>query len=284
MIGNLNLADIDTGHVIKILEPIWNTKNPTAATLRGRIEAVLDWAKARHYRGGDNPARWKGHLEVLLPAKEKVHKVRHQPAMPFADLPPFMEDLRGRDSISARALEFTILTAARTSEAINARWSEFNLKQAVWTVPGERMKAGREHRVPLPDRVVTILKKLPREKGSNFVFPGGRPRKPLSNMALLELLRGMRGRGLVVHGFRSSFRDWAGEMTNFPRELAEAALGHVLGDKVEAAYRRGDALEKRRMLMDAWARYCATPTKVAGSNVTPIRKANAKVIPLRGTK
>jgi integrase len=273
VIGNLNVADIDTGHVAKILEPIWKTKTPTAATLRGRIEAVLDWAKARHYRAGDNPARWKGHLDNLLPAKAKVHKVRHQPAMPFADVPAFMEELRDRDSISARALEITILTAARTNEVVGAKWDEFDLKAGIWIVPGERMKAGREHRVPLTDRIVTILKKLPREKNSLFVFPGGKARKPLSNMAMLELLRGMRGRNLTVHGFRSSFRDWCGEQTNYAREVAEAALGHVLGDKVETAYRRGDALEKRRKLMDAWARYCATPIKTTGSNVMPIRRA-----------
>lgn len=272
IIGNLHVAAIETGHVIRILEPIWATKTDTAAKLRGRIEAVLDWAKARHFRSGDNPARWKSHLENLLPAKSKVRKVRHQPALQFERMGDFMEDLRDRKGISARALEFTILTAARTSETIMAKWPEFDLKAGVWTVPADRTKAGREHRVPLSERALKILKEIPREKGSAFVFPGAKPKKPISNMAMLELVRGMTDGELTVHGFRSSFRDWAGEATNFAREVAEAALGHVVGDKSEAAYRRGDALEKRRKLMEAWARFCASPTKPQGSNVTPIRK------------
>jgi integrase len=273
VIGNLGVADIDTGHITRILEPIWGAKTDTASRIRGRIENILDWAKARHFRQGDNPARWKGHMENLLPAKAKVSKVRHQPAMSFSDVPTFMDELKRRESISARALEFTILTAARTNESIGAKWEELDLKAGIWTVPGERMKAGREHRVPLSTRAIAILAKLPREKGSLFVFPGGKARKPLSNMGMLQLLRGMRGKDITVHGFRSSFRDWAGEATNYPRELAEAALGHVLGDKAEAAYRRGDALEKRRKLMEAWARYCAIPVKSFGSNVTSIRRA-----------
>lgn len=270
-IGNLGVADIDTGHIVAVLEPIWAVKTDTASRVRGRIENILDWATARHYRQGDNPARWKGHIQNLLPAKSKVHTVRHQPAMPFADLPTFMDELRARNGISPRALEFTILTAARTGEVIGAKWVEIDLDQRVWTVPGERMKAGREHRVPLPARAIEILNSLPRDKGSAFVFAGGKAKRPLSNMAMLELLRSMRGEDLTVHGFRSSFRDWAGEATNFPRELAEASLGHVLGDKVEAAYRRGDALEKRRKLMEAWSRYNAF--HVNQSNVSPLRLA-----------
>jgi len=257
-LGSLSVATIDTAHVVKVLEPIWTTKTETASRLRGRIEAVLDWAKSRHYRDGDNPARWKGHLENLFPAKGKVAKVRHQPAMPFTDIPAFMAKLRGRDSVSARALEFLILTACRTGEVIGSKEEELDAKGTTWTVPPERTKSGREHRVPLCERAQSIVKALPREKNSPFLFPGGRTRKPLSNMAMLELLRGMPGcEDLTVHGFRSSFRDWAGEQTNYPREVAEAALGHVLGDKTEAAYRRGDALEKRRRLMEAWAGYCA---------------------------
>ncbi|HWY16499.1 MAG TPA: integrase arm-type DNA-binding domain-containing protein [Rhizomicrobium sp.] len=273
VIGNLGVADIGTGHIVKILEAIWSTKTDTAARLRGRIENILDWATARHFRDGDNPARWKGHVESLLPAKSKVRQVRHQPAMPFEEVPAFVGELRLRDGISARALEFTILTAARTSEAINAAWTEIDLNAGIWTVPAERMKAGREHRVPLSVRATAILSAMPREKGSPFVFPGGKARKPLSNMAMLELVRGMREGDLTVHGFRSSFRDWAGEATNYPRELAEAALGHVIGDAAEQAYRRGDALEKRRKLMEAWARHCASPAKGKADNVTPIRKA-----------
>lgn len=273
VISSLGVAQIDTGHIIKILEPIWASKTDTAARLRGRIENILDWATARHLRQGDNPARWKGHVESLLPAKSKVRQVRHQPAMPFDEVPSFMEALRVRQGISVRALEFTILTAARTSEAINATWDEFDLKAGVWTIPAGRMKAGREHRVPLSERAAAILAAIPCETGSQFVFPGGKARKPLSNMAMLEVLRGMREGDLTVHGFRSSFRDWAGESTNYPRELAEAALGHVIGDAAEQAYRRGDALEKRRKLMEAWARHCASPDRRSAANVRAIRSA-----------
>jgi integrase len=271
VLGNLNVAAIDTAHIMKALEPIWHEKTDTAGRVRGRIEAVLDWAKARHFRQGENPARWKGHLDNLLPAKAKIAKTRHQPAMPFLEIPAFMEKLRATDGMSARALEFTILTAARTTEAIEATWDEFDLKERVWTVPGERMKAGRAHRVPLSDRTVDILKGLKRLKNEAYVFPGRKKAQPLSNMAMLVLLRGMRDDGLTVHGFRSSFRDWAGEQTNFPREVAEAALGHVVGDKVEAAYRRGDALEKRQRLMAAWATFCSKPRSVSAGNVTAIR-------------
>lgn len=273
VVGSLSVAAVDTGHVMRVLEPIWKEKGiETASRLRGRIEAVLDWAKARHYRSGDNPARWRGHLDKLLPKKTKVRKVRHQPAMDFTDVPAFMTELQSQNSVSARALEFTILTAVRTGEAINARKDEINLHTKVWTIPEERTKANREHRVPLSERAVALLKALPREKDSDWVFLGGRARKPLSNMAMLELLRQMRP-GLTVHGFRSSFRDWCAEQTNFPREVAETALGHVLGDKTEAAYRRGDALEKRRRLMQAWAGFCSGPAKVAGSNVRSIGSA-----------
>jgi integrase len=271
VIGELSVAAVETSHIMKILDdndnPLWTTKTETASRVRGRMEAVLDWAKARHYRTGENPARWRGHLDKLLPAKSKVRRVKHHDAMPYADVPAFVADLRDNDSVSARALEFTILTAVRTGEAIGAKWSEFDFAAKVWTVPGERTKSGREHRVPLSDRALEILASVPREDGNEHVFIGGRKGAGLSNMAMLELLRGMVENGLTVHGFRSSFRDWAGESTNFPREVAEAALAHVLPDKTEAAYRRGDALEKRRRLMDAWARYCARPV-TAGDVVT----------------
>lgn len=270
IVGDLHVASVETGHIIKILEPIWTEKAETASRVRGRIESVLDWATARGFRTGENPARWRGHLDKLLPARSKVAKVRHQPALPYTDLPGFMAKLRGMDSISARALEFTILTAARTGETIGAKWAEIDFASKIWTIPGDRMKSGREHRVPLSDRVVSILETTPREADNDFVFPGGRKGKGLSNMAMLELLRGIRD-DVTVHGFRSTFRDWAAEQTNFPRDLAEAALAHVLADKTEAAYRRGDALEKRRRLMTAWDRFAAQPG--AAGKVVGIREA-----------
>jgi len=270
IIGGLSVAQIETGHILKILEPIWSTKTETASRVRGRIENILNWATSRHYRQGENPARWKGHLENLLHAKVRIASERHQPAMPYQELPRFIDELRTQVGISARALEFTILTAARTGEAINATWEEFDLKSALWTIPGERMKAGRSHSVPLSRRVIEILEALPRETGSNFVFPGMRRASQLSNMAMLQLLRGMRGNTSTVHGFRSSFRDWAGDETNFQREVVEAALAHTIRDQSEAAYRHGTALEKRRRLMEAWAGYCGRAAH-AGS-VTPIRK------------
>lgn len=272
VIGKLAVADIDTTHIQQILSPIWTTKTETASRLRGRIERVLDWAIASKHREGDNPARWRGHLKELLAAPSKVKKVQHHAAMPYTALPAFMERLRALDSVSGRALQFTVLTAARTGEAIGARWNEIDLAEKVWTIPADRMKANREHRVPLTDQVAAILNKLPRE--GEFVFPGAKEGKPLSNMAMLELLRGMDdSEGLTVHGFRSSFRDWAAERTNFPRDIAEAALAHTIADKTEAAYRRGDALEKRRRLMQAWTSYCET--KSVAATVTPIREATA---------
>ncbi|TPL00664.1 DUF4102 domain-containing protein [Mesorhizobium sp. B2-4-14] len=256
-IGDLPVAKVETAHIMQIIEPIWTDKTETASRVRGRIEMVLDWATARHYRSGDNPARWRGHLDKLLPARSKVAKVQHHEALSYTQLPTFMARLRAMDSISARALEFTILNAVRTGEAIGATEEEFDFDTKIWTIPAERMKSSRPHRVPLSDRSIAILKSVPREAGSAYVFPGARTGKPLSNMAMLELLRGMEGmEGLTVHGFRSTFRDWAAERSNFPREIAEAALAHVLSDKTEAAYQRGDMLDKRRRMMTAWAGYC----------------------------
>lgn len=274
-INDLPVGTIDTALVLKVLRPIWNEKPETARRIRGRIEAVLDAAKAAHLRDGENPARWKGHLSHLLTRHSKAKSVNHHAALAYADLPAFMSDLRGNDAISARALEFTILTAARTSETIGSRWSEFDLQAGLWTVPAERMKAGREHVVPLSDRALAILKDLPREKQENdgFVFPGGKKGRTLSNMAMLELLRGMR-KGFTVHGFRSTFRDWAGDMTSYPREVAEGALAHGVQDETEAAYRRSTALEKRRCLMADWATFCEIRPTKHSDNVTPIR-ANA---------
>jgi integrase len=260
--GELSVAAVDTGLVLKALEPIWTTKPETAGRVRGRIEAVLDWAKARGYREGENPARWRGHLDKLLPNRRRVKRVRNHPAMPYVELPEFMGELRERTSVSARALEFAILTAARTGEVIGARWPEFDLQAAVWTLPATRMKAGKEHRVPLAERAIDLLSALPRE--GEFVFMGGRAGKPLSNMAMLELIRGMkRGTGYVPHGFRSTFRDWAAECTSYSSEVVEMALAHAIESKVEAAYRRGDLFEKRRALMSGWGDYCGQGVDIA---------------------
>jgi len=261
--GALPVQAVDLGLVMKVLESIWTAKPETASRVRGRIEAVLDWATVRGYRQGDNPARWRGHLDNLLPRRAKVQKVEHHAALPYAEMGAFMEALRAQDCTAARALEFVILTAARTGEVISARWDEFDLGAKIWTIPGERMKAGREHRVPLSPAALALLKRM-QAKGSEFIFPGSKPRRPLSNMAMLKLLERMKRADLTVHGFRSSFRDWAAERTNFAREVAEAALAHVVGDKVEAAYRRGDLFEKRRRLMEAWATHCGKKMTAGG--------------------
>jgi integrase len=274
IIGKLPVAAIDTALVLKVLRPIWLKKPETASRLRGRIERILAWATVSEYRQGENPARWRGHLQEMLPAKTRVRNVKHHSALPYKDVPTFMAQLRGRDSISARALEFTILNANRTGEAIGAKWDEVDFSTKVWTVPADRMKAGKEHRVPLTDRAMEILKLLPRERENPYVFVSGKKGTALSNMAMLELLRGMSGNGYTVHGFRSSFRDWCAEQTNYPRELAEAALAHTLPDKVERAYQRGDLLEKRRRLMSEWAKFCAKPVAKSG-DVVALHEARA---------
>jgi integrase len=269
VIGALPLQAIDTDLVIKVLEPIWRDKTETASRLRGRIESILDYAKARNYRSGENPARWRGHLDMLLARPNKIAPHEHHAALPYAEIGSFMSDLRGRDSISARCLEFLILTAARTGEVIGAQWKEFDLTAKVWTVPANRMKSNREHRVPLSDRAVEIVRIMQSRCENDFVFPGRSG--GLSNMSLLAMLRTM-GHSITAHGFRSSFRTWAAEHTNFARELAEAALAHVVGDKVEQAYQRGDLFEKRRRLMQSWSDYCAKPSRAVG-NVTALRGA-----------
>jgi integrase len=249
---------VDVGLVMKAIEPIWTAKPETAGRVRGRIESVLDWATARGYRQGENPARWRGHLDHLLPARSKVQRVEHHAALPYAELAAFMDELRQQEGIAARALEFAVLVVGRTGEVIGAKWSEIDFKARLWTIPGERMKAGREHRVPLSDAAIAILEERAARRESEFVFPGSRTGRPLSNMSLLMLLRRM-GRGeLTVHGFRSSFSDWCAEQTSFASEVREMALAHTVGDKVEAAYRRGDLLKKRYQLADAWGRYCTT--------------------------
>jgi integrase len=260
VIGELPVASIDTGLIMRIIDPLWQAKPETADRVRGRIDAVLDWATARGYRHGPNPARWRGHLDQLLPKKAKLHRVQHMAAMPYAEVPAFMAQLQARTEIAAKALEFAILTAARTAETLGAQWSEIDLNARLWIVPAERIKGGREHRVPLPDRAIAILQSLPREPGNLRVFPSARQGKPLAEVAMLRVLRAM-GVPCTTHGFRSSFRDWAAEVTAYPRELAEVALAHAPKDKTEAAYQRGDLLEKRRRLMDAWARYVLTPPR-----------------------
>jgi integrase len=266
MIGSLPVAAIDTGLVLKVLEPIWNEKSETASRIRGRIELILNWATVREYRSGENPARWRGHLENVLPKRSKIRKVKHLGA--YLEIPEFMAKLRTKEFISARALEFTILTAVRTSEAIGAQWSEFNLAEKIWTVPGIRTKAGKDHRVPLSSRALAILEHIPRE--GKFVFSGGKADKPLASMAMLLLLRGPKGNGLTVHGFRSTFRDWAAKRTSYPNHVVEQALAHAIGNAVERAYRRGDLFKKRARLMTEWATYCEEPAS-ATDNVTPIR-------------
>jgi integrase len=240
---------------MKAVEPIWTRKPETASRVRGRIESVIDWATASGFRKGENPARWKGHLENLLPKRSKVARVEHHAALAYAELGAFMVELRRREGTAARALEFTILTAARTGEVIGAAWSEIDFQALLWTVPAERMKASKEHRVPLSEAALSILRPLYEARTGD----AGDKVFPLSNMALLMLLRRM-GRGdLTAHGFRSTFSDWCAEQTAFPSEVREMALAHTVADKVEAAYRRGDMFEKRRALMDAWSRYCPEP-------------------------
>ena len=257
VIGNLHVADVQLAHVLQILEPIWITKTETASRLRGRIESVLSWANARGYRKDENPARWRGHLDKLLSAPEKTTKTVHHPAVPINEAPAFYAALQQRAGMGARALEFTLLTAARSGEVRGAVWAEFDLKAGLWNVPPERMKHRKEHRVPLSESAIGILRALPHVEGSEFVFvaPRGGMR---SDMALTAVMRRME-REYVPHGLRSTFSDWAAESTNYPRDMAEMALAHTLTNAVEAAYRRGDMLEKRRAMMEAWANFLATP-------------------------
>jgi integrase len=269
IIGKLPVAAIDTPLVMKIIEPIWQTKAETAARLRGRLEQILDWATVRQLRQGENPARLRGHLDKLL-AKRLKSSRGHHAALPYDQIGDFMADLRKQEGVAAKALEFLILTAARTGEVIGAQWDEFDLGAALWVVPAERMKAKKEHRVPLSARALEILAALHDEGAEGFVFQGRRKGQPLSNMALLMALRRM-GRGdLTAHGFRSTFRDWAAESTAFPHEVAEMALAHTVGNKVEAAYRRGDLYQKRVGIMRDWAKRCDQPDAAPGT-VTAIR-------------
>lgn len=251
---------VATEDVLNILSPIWTAKAETASRIRGRIERVLDYAKVKGWREGMNPALWNGHLRHLLPARQKLQR-GHHPAMPYKELPTFITHLRGAEAMAARALEFLILTASRSGEVYGARWEEFDLEGGVWTVPAERMKAGRRHQVPLSRQALALVKALHEVRGSEFVFPGQRPKQPLSSSAMEMLMRRLKADTYTVHGFRSAFRDWAGDETTFTRETAEAALAHRVGDATERAYRRGDAIAKRQELMQAWADYCSTVSR-----------------------
>ena len=274
VIGLKQVDSIDTSDILEILTPIWTTKTETAKRLQGRIENILDFAAAHKYRDAMNPARWRGHLGMLLPKPSSVKTVKHYPSMPYTDVPAFMVELSDNGSVSALALRFLILTATRTTETLQAQWSELDLEAAIWTIPASRMKGKREHRVPLSDAALGTLASLPRIDDNPHLFPGMRYGKPLSNMALLQLMRGMSygvngARGdCVPHGFRSSFRDWSGEVSSFPRDVAEMALAHAIRDKVEAAYRRGDLFEKRRKMMEGWASFLE------------LRYASRKVVPI----
>lgn len=256
-LSNLPVDKVTTADVLAVLKPIWSTKPETASRVRGRIEAVLDAAKAAGHRTGDNPAAWRGHLDQLLPARAKLARGHHA-AMAINELPAFIARLREAAGISARALEFAILTAARSGEVLGAKWAEVDLERGLWTVPAARMKGGREHRVPLSARAISILEQMAALRSNDFIFPGTKRDAPLSVMALSMALRRL-GIAETAHGFRSTFRDWAAERTSFPGEVAEMALAHAIADRTEAAYRRGDLFEKRRALMTAWATFCEQP-------------------------
>jgi integrase len=282
VIGELPVAAVDTGHITRILEPIWVNKSETAARVRGRIEAVLDYAKVHGWRTGENPARWKGHLQNVLPARAKVSRVEHHAALPWGEMGAFMTELDKQEGMPALALRLAILTAARTGEVIGARWPEIDMQAAVWTVPAERMKAEREQRVPLSEAALAVLREAAKARPGGDpdapVFLGGKGGKSaagLSNMAMLSLLRRMGRSDLTVHGFRSTFRDWAAETTGYQREVVEAALAHTIPDKTEAAYRRGDLFEKRRRLMDEWAAYCGRIASVGRGEVVALRGPSA---------
>lgn len=258
VIGHLPAAEVSTAHVLEILQPIWITKTETASRVRNRIELILDAAKARGLRDGENPARWRGHLDKLLPKRAKVRAVEHHTALPWPDLPAFMDELGKHDALSYAAIRLTILTACRTSEVLCATWDEIDLESRTWTIPAARMKAGKDHRVPLSEAAVEVLTSLPRVDDNPYLFPGARRGRPLSNLAMLMGLRRMGRGNLTMHGFRSTFRDWSAERTQYPREVCEMALAHKVADGAEAAYWRGDIFDKRRALMSDWAQYATT--------------------------
>ena len=270
VIGHLPVDQVDTPLVLRCLEPIWTTKTETANRLRGRIESVLDWSAVRGYRKGDNPARWRGHLDKLLPRPAKVARIKHYPALPFTEVGQFMQQLRKDTAVASRALEFLILTAARTNEVIRAQWSDFDLDGKVWVVPAEHMKAHRAHRVPLSAAAIAALKGV-QGLDDTYVFPRQKRDSHLSNAAMLQVLKRLDRASITVHGFRSTFRDWCAESTNYPADVAEMALAHSLRDKTEAAYRRGDLFHKRARLMTDWARFCSK--RMAAAAVIPMRQS-----------
>ena len=278
VIGNIDVSLIETAHIMRILEKdnFWNEKTETAHRVRGRIESILDWATVRKYRTGENPARWKGHLDKLLPARTKVKRIEHHAALPWQGIGAFMVELRNQQGIAARAVELAILTACRSGEVRGAVWDEFDLEAGVWIIPGERMKAKKEHRIPLSSKAIELLRKQQAEFPGVIVFPGMKVKEgkqtQLSDMSLTAVLRRMEQNEITVHGFRSTFRDWAAESTAYPGEMVEMALAHTIGNKVEAAYRRGDLFEKRRRLMQDWSDYCDLKA-ATGDNVIPINAA-----------
>jgi integrase len=273
VIGDSPVADVGTAEVMLILQPIWHRAPETASRLRGRIEAILDYARTREWRSGENPARWKGHLANLLPARGKIRRISHHAALPWREIGSFIDALRQQAGISAKALEFAILTAARSGEVRGASWAEIDWATKTWTVPGSRMKGGREHRVPLSEPAMAVLRTMEPLRASQdaLIFPGRSAGHPLSDMSLTAVLRRMGRADLTQHGFRSSLRDWAAETTHYPREVAEQALAHALPDKVEAAYRRGDLFEKRCKLMNDWAAFCSRPALPASGSVVELR-------------
>jgi len=278
IMGRIPVRDVDTGLVMRVLKPIWQTKTETANRLRQRIEAVVDGATAQGLRSGDNPARWRGHLDKLLPRQSKISRVRHFEAMGYSEIPAFFRDLRQRDPISARALAFSILTAARSGEVRGAIWDEIDMDTATWTIPGDRTKSGRSHRVPLSSEAMLVLREMKSVQtvSDKYVFPGRRPGYQMSENTMRKYLQNdMQRERLTVHGFRSTFRDWAAEQSSFPREVAEAALAHTLKDKTEAAYQRSDMLERRRKLMETWAKHC-TSDSVRGKLLKMSASGSAK--------
>jgi integrase len=281
VIGDIAIKHVNLDLVLKIIEPIWTTKTETADRLRSRMERVLDWARVRGYREGENPARWRGHLENLLVRPSKLNKVVHHPSLPYAEAADFVALLKEQPGMDAKVLEFTILTAVRTNEATKARWDEIDLKNRIWTLSADRTKTGKEHRVPLSEATLDVLQRVAKMSGhadlataNGWLFPSSKRGKPISNMAMLMLLRRIERTDITVHGFRSTFRVWAAERTTFPREVAEAALAHVVENQVEAAYQRSDLFEKRKRLMDAWAKYCSAPTLVENAdNIVLLKSA-----------
>ena len=269
ILGDLPVAAIDTPLVLRVVKPLWGRVPETASRVRGRIEAVLGWATVHHYRSGDNPARWQGLLEHALPARIRN---KHHAALPYVENGAFMRNLRQNNSVAAQCLEMLVLTATRLKEATHATWAEIDLANRMWTIPANRMKGGREHRVPLSDDAVAVLKSMQEIRRSDYIFPGMHAERPVGARTIADIVKELAGREITIHGFRSTFRDWASERTNFPREVAEMALAHTIPSAVEAAYRRGDLFEKRRKLMEAWAAYCGKPV------------ANGKVVSIGGRR